>query len=175
MKMLQFLINEYRATYKVDILRFRTKFFIFLFNIIPDLYCIRVFKNLFLKWGGVNLNSLTCCYIKSKFYIDTAKVLYIGNGVFMNKNVSLEGEGTVMIGDGVKIGPNVQFITTNHLNGNDEVKDIYIGNNVWIGANCIILPGSIIEENINIAAGSIVRGKILDGKLWAGNPAIKKR
>ncbi|PPB52034.1 acyltransferase [Campylobacter hyointestinalis] len=93
----------------------------------------------------------------------------------MNKNVSLEGEGTVMIGDGVKIGPNVQFITTNHLNGNDEVKDIYIGNNVWIGANCIILPGSIIEENINIAAGSIVRGKILDGKLWAGNPAIKKR
>ncbi|PPB52033.1 hypothetical protein CDQ67_09900 [Campylobacter hyointestinalis subsp. hyointestinalis] len=53
--MLQFLINEYRATYKVDILRFRTKFFIFLFNIIPDLYCIRVFKNLFLKWGGGKL------------------------------------------------------------------------------------------------------------------------
>ncbi|CUU82291.1 Uncharacterised protein [Campylobacter hyointestinalis subsp. hyointestinalis] len=47
-----FLIYELTNAYRVDILRFRTKFFIFLFNIIPDLYCIRVFKNLFLKWGG---------------------------------------------------------------------------------------------------------------------------
>ncbi|MDX4069035.1 acyltransferase [Aliarcobacter skirrowii] len=115
-------------------------------------------------------------YIKNGLHFDNAKSLQFGKGMFINKNVFFEGSGNVSIGDSVQIGPNVQFLTTNHKDRTkDEVDDIKIGNNVWIGAGCIILPGSEIGDNINIAAGSIVKGKILDGNLWAGSPAVKKR
>ncbi|WP_269092041.1 acyltransferase [Aliarcobacter butzleri] len=128
-----------------------------------------------LKLSGVNL-SLLFVYIKNGLYFDNAKSLYLGKGIFINCNVSFEGLGNVSIGDSVKIGPNVQFLTTNHKDKTkDEIFDIRIGNNVWIGAGCIILPGSEIGDNVNIAAGSIVKGKILDGNLWAGNPAVRKR
>ena len=39
-------------------------------------------------------------------------------------------------------------------------KDIIIGNNVWIGANVVILKGVTIGENSVIAAGSVVRHNV---------------
>ena len=39
-------------------------------------------------------------------------------------------------------------------------EDIKIGNNVWIGANCIILKGVTIGDNVVIAAGTIVKENI---------------
>lgn len=35
-----------------------------------------------------------------------------------------------------------------------------IGNNVWIGAGCIILRGAKIEDNCVIAAGTVVKGLV---------------
>ncbi|MFW3426673.1 acyltransferase [Aliarcobacter butzleri] len=172
---MKWFFNELKTIYQIDILRFRSKLFLFLFNIVPEFYILRIFKNLLLKLSGVNL-SLLFVYIKNGLYFDNAKSLYLGKGIFINCNVSFEGLGNVSIGDSVKIGPNVQFLTTNHKDKTkDEIFDIRIGNNVWIGAGCIILPGSEIGDNVNIAAGSIVKGKILDGNLWAGNPAVRKR
>ena len=39
-------------------------------------------------------------------------------------------------------------------------KKITIGNNVWIGANCIILKGVTIGDNVVIAAGSIIKNDV---------------
>lgn len=41
-----------------------------------------------------------------------------------------------------------------------DSKDVIIGNNVWIGANCIIMKGAKIGEGSVIAGGTIVRGDI---------------
>jgi acetyltransferase-like isoleucine patch superfamily enzyme len=50
-------------------------------------------------------------------------------------------------------------------------KRVKIGNNVFIGVNSIIMPGVIIEDNVIVAAGSIVTKSIPKGVIVAGNPA----
>ncbi|AJQ95193.1 acetyltransferase (isoleucine patch superfamily) [Gynuella sunshinyii YC6258] len=52
---------------------------------------------------------------------------------------------------------------------------INIGNNVWIGANAVILPGVCIEDNAVVAAGAVVTQDVSAGTLVAGVPAIMKK
>ena len=52
-----------------------------------------------------------------------------------------------------------------------SVSPIVIEDAVWIGANCIILPGSSIGFGSVVAAGSVVRGSYSSNSLIAGNPA----
>ena len=54
---------------------------------------------------------------------------------------------------------------------------IVIGDNVWIGANCVILPGVKIGSNVVIGAGSIVTKEIPNDSVAVGNPCkvIKKK
>lgn len=52
-----------------------------------------------------------------------------------------------------------------------ESKPIFIGDNVWIGSGCIILPGTTIGNGSVIAAGSVVGGVIPENVLFGGNPA----
>ena len=47
--------------------------------------------------------------------------------------------------------------------GKYKTGSIEIGNNVWIGANTIILRGTKIGDNAVIAAGSIVKGEVPTG------------
>lgn len=47
---------------------------------------------------------------------------------------------------------------------------IEIGCNVFIGSRCTVLPGTMIEDNVIIGAGSLVRGKICGGGVYAGVP-----
>ena len=56
-------------------------------------------------------------------------------------------------------------------------RPITIGNSVFIGSNAIIMPGVIIEDEVIIAAGSVVTKSVPRGKLVGGNPAkfIKNR
>lgn len=48
---------------------------------------------------------------------------------------------------------------------------ITVGDDTFIGQNCIILPGAHIGSNCIVGAGSVVRGRIADGSLVIGNPA----
>lgn len=50
-------------------------------------------------------------------------------------------------------------------------RRVKIGNNVFIGVDSIIMPGVIIEDNVIIAAGSVVTKSIPSGKIVGGNPA----
>lgn len=49
-------------------------------------------------------------------------------------------------------------------------RKIKIGNDVWIGENCIIVDGSEIGDGCIIGAGSVVRGKIEPYSIVMGNP-----
>lgn len=53
----------------------------------------------------------------------------------------------------------------------DEVQPVTIGDNVWIGQNCIIFPGVTIGNNSIVAAGSSVMVNVPPNVLVAGNPA----
>jgi acetyltransferase-like isoleucine patch superfamily enzyme len=85
----------------------------------------------------------------------------------------------ITIGSGCGFGGNVSMwdtdfhgiIHTDRVNM-EAVKTapIIIGNNVWVGANCMILKGVEIGDRSVIGAGSLVNKKIPAGEIWAGNP-----
>jgi acetyltransferase-like isoleucine patch superfamily enzyme len=68
----------------------------------------------------------------------------------------------------------VAFVNKNYF---EEIQKIIIGNDVWIGANAIIMDGVNIEDGAIIAAGAIVTKDVQPYSIVAGIPAkeIRKR
>jgi acetyltransferase-like isoleucine patch superfamily enzyme len=106
--------------------------------------------------------------------------LKIGNNVGISEYCYFSIRGNLLIGDNVIFGPGVKIFTENHSFNLSNIyfrlqkeirNDVIIGNNVWIGANVILLPGVIIEDNVVIAAGSVVNKKITSGTLQGGVPS----
>ena len=74
--------------------------------------------------------------------------------------------------------PNTSIITVNHpLSPSKrrqhigQAKPVNIGRDVWIGANCTILPGVTIGNNVVIAAGAVVTKNVPDNCVAGGVPA----
>lgn len=88
--------------------------------------------------------------------------------------------GPVTIGSHVNLA---QGITITALNHNFEDKEkfideqginttpVTIGNDIWIGANAVVLPGVTIGDHSVIAAGAVVTKNIPSHSLVAGVPA----
>lgn len=93
--------------------------------------------------------------------------IYIGRGVNFNYNCMCVSYKSIKIGDNCSFGPNVCIYDHDHaFNSNGKIKghfkssEIIIENNVWVGANSVILRGSYIGENSVVGAGSIIKGNI---------------
>lgn len=100
--------------------------------------------------------------------------LQIGNGVFMNYNVSITSLNRVVIEDGVTIANNVVIVDHDHnmeSRGDFISAPVIIKKNAWIGANSVILKGVTIGEGSTVAAGSVVTRDVPDFKTVAGVPA----
>lgn len=98
-------------------------------------------------------------------------------GAFCYVNVCY---GNVKIGDDVAVGPGTKIIVySNHYEKGKKVtdvrvtKDVTIGNNVFVGANCAILPGTVINDNVVVAAGSVVKGELDANAVYGGVPCKK--
>ncbi|GAT64043.1 DapH/DapD/GlmU-related protein [Paludibacter jiangxiensis] len=112
--------------------------------------------------------------IMSPFYIDFGSQLKLGKRVFINHNCTCMTAGTIIIEDGVMIGPQVTLLTANHdLNDHNVLvcKTIHIKNNAWIGARATILPGITIGENSVVAGGAVVTKDVEPNVVVGGNPA----
>jgi len=57
--------------------------------------------------------------------------------------------------------------------GRTKVGRVKIGNNVFIGAGAVVLPGVTIGDNVIVAANSCVNRSIPSGEVWGGCPAKK--
>ncbi len=85
----------------------------------------------------------------------------------------------IEIGDYVQITNGVKFfnhgggwVFRQEIPGFDTFGKIVIGNNVYVGSNCLIMPGVTIGNNIIIAAGSVVTKSYEEnGVIIGGNPA----
>lgn len=82
----------------------------------------------------------------------------------------------IYIGHGTYIAANVGLITANHdmndLSKPAPGKDINIGEDCWIGMNCILLPGVSLGPHTIVGAGSVVTKSFPEGYcVVAGNPA----
>jgi acetyltransferase-like isoleucine patch superfamily enzyme len=104
----------------------------------------------------------------------------MGNGCRINtKNFSTEPY-LIEIGDNVRIAPGTSLYTHGGIWSirkiyNDPELDhfgqIKIGNDTYIGENCMIMPGVSIGERCLLGGGSVVTKSIPDGCMVAGNPA----
>lgn len=107
--------------------------------------------------------------------------IVIGEHVYINSGCVLYSGNGIRIADHVAVAANCTFAPVNH-----QVSDasrlireqgfqpskggIIIEEDVWIGANCVILDGAILRRGAVIGAGSIVRGDIASNSIVAGMP-----
>jgi acetyltransferase-like isoleucine patch superfamily enzyme len=85
----------------------------------------------------------------------------------------------ISIGNNVTVTAGTKFIThdgsawlmRDYKGRRFVYQPIKIGNNVFIGSDTLILPGVIIEDNVIVAAGSVVTKSIPSGVVVAGTPA----
>jgi acetyltransferase-like isoleucine patch superfamily enzyme len=108
--------------------------------------------------------------------------LRIGADVFMNRNFQLACFSRIDIGDSVRFGERVSVHDENHVVEPVPIKSgarntyvarpITIENDVWIGANTVVLGGSVIGQGTVIGANSVVRGVIPAFVIAAGSPAV---
>lgn len=105
--------------------------------------------------------------------------LEIGTRVIFSFGCIINANKFIKIGNCVQIGEYTSIRDTTHdynnygssiMDNKDISKSIHIGNNVWIGKNCLILPGTIIEDGVVVGANSIVKGILLSNKIYAGSP-----
>ncbi len=100
-------------------------------------------------------------------YVNSGCVIYTGHGV--------------NIGEGVLIAANCTLAPTNHAFARADVPilqqgfqpsrgGIVIEDDVWIGANCVLLDGTIVRRGAVVGAGSVVRGELEAYKIYAGSP-----
>ncbi len=112
--------------------------------------------------------------------------LFLGDRSIIQSNSSIRAAGGVIrLGVQSAIGQCSVVVAANHVirpgesrlrGGWDEHRhSVTIGDNVWVGASCVLLPGSVIGDNSVIAAGSVVRGIVPAGELWGGTPARRIR
>lgn len=116
-------------------------------------------------------------HIEQPFYCDYGYNIEIGENFYTNVNVVILDCAKVTFGDNVMIAPNCGFYTAGHPfdveQRNKALEYAYpitVGNNVWIGAGCSILPGITIGDNTVIGAGSVVTKDIPANVLAVGNP-----
>ena len=78
---------------------------------------------------------------------------------YINRNCCIVSHKSIKIGRGTTIGPNTVLYDHDHdlsNKGKFVCSEIEIGENVWIGAGCIILKGVRIGSNSVIGAGTLV-------------------
>lgn len=80
----------------------------------------------------------------------------------------------ITIGDNVTLAPRVYILahdaSTKRALNYTRVGKVTIGNNVFVGASSIILPGVVIGDNVIIGAGSVVSRDIPENSIAVGNP-----
>ncbi len=106
--------------------------------------------------------------------------IVIGNKSAINPYCILQGNGNITIGNSTLIAAGVKIFSANHIyaDGNSLIqtqgesrRGVSIGNDVWIGAGCIILDGVNIRDGAVIAAGAVVAADVPEKAVAAGVPA----
>lgn len=138
-------------------------------------------------WDSSVPHSIGNCFFLGENSIISGGVT-IGNNVSINSNVNIIASppSLIRIGNDCLIGQNVLIRSDDHVfeDAGKLIREqghiganINIGNDVWLGANAIVLRGVCISAHSIVAAGSVVTKSFPPFSIIAGNPArlIKMR
>lgn len=102
------------------------------------------------------------------------KGAHIGDNFSNYGNIDQGHTHLLTIGNNVTLASGCQILThdasTKAVLGYSKIGCITIGNNVFVGANAIILPNTKIGSNCIIGAGSVIATDIPDNSVVVGNP-----
>lgn len=108
--------------------------------------------------------------------------LKIGKNCWIGKNLTVNGNGTVIIGDNCDIAPEVTFLTGGHKVGDfsrrageGEIYTIKVGSGTWLGARSTIGGNTNIGKGCVVAACACVMRDLDDNRLVGGVPAKEIR
>lgn len=115
--------------------------------------------------------------IEPSFWCDYGYNIHLGKNFYANHNCVILDCAKVTFGDHVMVGPNCGFYTACHpidpqqrREGVEFARPITVGNDVWFGGGCTVLPGVTIGDGCVIGAGSVVTRDIPANTVAAGNP-----
>ncbi|MHB1701292.1 MAG: CatB-related O-acetyltransferase [Acidobacteriaceae bacterium] len=110
-----------------------------------------------------------------------AASLEIGDFTYIGELNNIRAAGGIRIGANCLIAQSVSIISSNHSTAlgapmtsqpaRTDKLGVVIQDDVWIGANAVILPGVTIGTGAIIAAGSVVTSSVADYTIVAGVPA----
>lgn len=129
-------------------------------------------------------------WIEAPFFVDYGINVSIGDDTFINTGAVLVDDNVITIGARVLIAPNVQLLTAYHpVSAADRITasaerlsanaapyrtltaPVSVGDEVWLGAGAIVLPGVTIGDRTTVGAGSVVTADLPPDVLAVGNPA----
>jgi acetyltransferase-like isoleucine patch superfamily enzyme len=107
-------------------------------------------------------------------------VIEIGARSAVGPFTVIYGSGGVSIGKGCSIAGQSMIVSSTHITRDVlrpireqgfETAPIRIDDDVWLGAQCTVLPGAVIGEGAIVGANSLVRGEVPPKMVVAGTPA----
>lgn len=105
------------------------------------------------------------------------KDVYFPEDLIIAQNF-VHNRGELEIGNNVSIGPRCTLLLVAHPNFSairplpkDKPSKIVIGDNAWLGAGVIVMPGVTIGKNAIVGAGAVVTKNVPEGTIVAGVPA----
>ena len=118
------------------------------------------------------------CYIEPPLHSNWGgKHCHFGKNVYANFNLTLVHDTHIYVGDNVMMAPNVVLATAAHpvlpelrRKGYQYNAPVRIGEDCWLGAGVIVLPGVTIGKGSVIGAGSVVTKDIPENVVAFGNP-----
>jgi len=122
-------------------------------------------------------------YFKYDGFWKAGPSIQIGSRVFIGRNTEFNISTGISIADNCLIASGCTFVDSDHGTAPDRPMNeqpltgaaIVLEENVWLGAQCVILKGVHIGAGAVIGAGSVVTKSIPAGEAWAGVPARRLR
>lgn len=146
--------------------------------VLPRYPWLNRLKSLFLRLNGAVVGERVIFY--PGVWIAPGRNLVIGDDVDLAFGVLIESSGGVTIGDRALIGFGTKIFSRNHIvpprgepifNSGHTNQPVSIGQDAWLGANVIVLPGRTIGEGAVVGAGSVVTKDVPPFAVVGGNPA----
>lgn len=126
-------------------------------------------------------------WIEPPFHCEYGDQVHVGDDTFVNVNAVFLDAAPIRIGARGLLAPGVQLLTVTHpVRAADRVvrapaagaapyvtvaAPITIGDDVWLGAGVIVLPGVRIGDRVTVGAGSVVTRDVPSDTLVVGAPA----
>lgn len=173
-----FLRKKLRGLRFIDLLHTQVEALVIgLVSWVPTVFGM-LLRNLFYRAIGMKAKGF--CWIQPGVMFVNIHKLKVGRNFACNSGTYINALGNIEMGDDVLIGSNVTISAGKHdIEGRDRSvfsrpavpSSIYFGNDIWLGAGVVILPGLNLADGTVIGANSVVTKDTDSYSVMAGVPA----